>query len=60
MAKPKTSFRNNDFTRTGRNTLVLGTTREGIAILKPHGNPTNFTWNELRAAMSSVRDKARA
>jgi hypothetical protein len=60
MAKPKTSFRETDYTHARKGALVLGTTREGIAILKPHGNPTNFTWKELRAAMSTVRDKARA
>lgn len=60
MAKPKTSFRSADYTNAKKGALVLGTTREGIAILKPHGNPTNFTWTELRAAMSTVRDKASA
>lgn len=37
---------------------VLGTTREGIQILKPRGAPTSFTWQELREAMPAVIEKA--
>ena len=39
---------------------VLGTTREGIQILKPRGTPTSFTWQELREAMPAVIEKANA
>lgn len=39
---------------------VLGTTREGIQILKPRGAPTSFTWQQLREAMPAVIEKAPA
>lgn len=40
--------------------LVLGTTSEGIDILKPHGNPTSFTWAQLRDAIAHVRSRPTA
>lgn len=39
--------------------LVLGTTRDGVRILRPKGKPTNFTMKELETAVtaSSVGQK---
>jgi len=39
---------------------VLGTTKDGVSILKPEGDATHFTPTELDAAVASVRaaDKA--
>jgi len=34
---------------------VLGTTRDGVRILKPRGNATHFTQKELREAVTRVR-----
>ena len=34
---------------------VLGTTFDGVRILKPKGRPTHFTVPELEAAISRVR-----
>ena len=34
---------------------VLGTTRDGVRILKPRGNATHFTQKELREAVNRVR-----
>lgn len=39
----------------GTRYLVLGRTPEGIEVLRPHGNPSNFTWLELRTALSKVK-----
>jgi hypothetical protein len=33
---------------------VLGTTKDGVRILKPNGRPTHFTQKELRDAVASV------
>ena len=34
---------------------VLGTTKDGVRILKPKGRATNFTAKELRSAVRSVQ-----
>ena len=34
---------------------VLGTTRDGVRILKPRGNATHFTQKELRDAVARAR-----
>lgn len=36
-------------------TKVLGTTKDGVLILKPKGAPTHFTQKELRDAVATVR-----
>jgi hypothetical protein len=36
-------------------TKVLGTTKDGVRILKPKGNATHFTQKELRGAVASAR-----
>ncbi len=51
-------------TKTGRDgksgkfvgtTRVLGTTKDGVNILKPRGRSTHFTQKELRDTILSVR-----
>jgi hypothetical protein len=39
---------------------VLGTTKDGVRILKPRGKATHFTQKELRDAVASVRATKRA
>lgn len=38
---------------------VLATTREGVRILKPRGNPSSFTLQQLREALSDVIERSR-
>lgn len=33
---------------------VIGTTIEGINILRPAGNPSNFSWQQLREVVAGV------
>jgi hypothetical protein len=39
---------------------VLGTTKDGVKILKPKGHPTHFTEKELRDAIIVVRSGQKA
>ncbi|HUZ91759.1 MAG TPA: hypothetical protein VMU78_07650 [Methylocella sp.] len=39
---------------------VLGTTKDGVRILKPKGKATHFTQKELRSAVASVRAAKKA
>ena len=39
---------------------VLGTTTDGVKILKPKGHPTHFTEKELRDAITVVRSAQKA
>jgi len=39
---------------------VLGTTKDGVKILKPKGRPTHFTEKELRDAIATVRAPQKA
>jgi hypothetical protein len=39
---------------------VLGTTKDGVRILKPKGQPTHFTEKELRDAITVVRSAQKA
>ncbi len=39
---------------------VLGTTKDGVKILKPKGPPTHFTDKELREAIATVRSSKKA
>jgi hypothetical protein len=39
---------------------VLGTTKDGVKILKPKGRPTHFTEKELRDAITVVRSAQKA
>jgi hypothetical protein len=39
---------------------VLGTTSDGVRILKPKGKATNFTQKELREAIARVQSNKRA
>jgi len=39
---------------------VLGTTKDGVRILKPKGKATHFTQKELRGAVASVRAAKKA
>jgi hypothetical protein len=39
---------------------VLGTTKDGVRILKPKGYATHFTQKELRSAVASVRAAKKA
>jgi len=41
--------------RTGE--FIIGTTRDGVRILKPKGKATNFTQKELRDAITTVRSR---
>lgn len=39
---------------------VLGTTKDGVRILKPKGKATHFSAKEIREAISTVRAAKRA
>lgn len=39
---------------------VLGTTKDGVRILKPKGKATHFTAKELQGAIASVRAAKKA
>jgi hypothetical protein len=39
---------------------VLGTTKDGVRILKPKGHATHFTDKELRKAIATVRSAQKA
>jgi hypothetical protein len=39
---------------------VLGTTKDGVRILKPRGHATHFTDKELRKAIATVRSAQKA
>ena len=39
---------------------VLGTTKDGVRILKPKGRATHFTQHELRRAIATVRSTQKA
>ncbi len=39
---------------------VLGTTKDGVKILKPKGRATHFTEKELRDAIATVRSAQKA
>jgi hypothetical protein len=39
---------------------VLGTTKDGVKILKPKGRATHFTEKELREAIATVRSAQKA
>ena len=39
---------------------VLGTTKDGVKILKPKGRATHFTGKELREAIATVRSAQKA
>ena len=39
---------------------VLGTTKDGVKILKPKGRATHFTDKELREAIATVRSAQKA
>jgi hypothetical protein len=44
--------------KTGKAGNVLGTTADGVRILKPKGKATNFTARELQAAIASIRARS--
>jgi hypothetical protein len=60
MAKATTKLgragKNGDFVGT----RVLGTTKDGVRILKPRGKATHFTKKELLDAIASARASKRA
>jgi hypothetical protein len=41
-------------------TKVLGTTKDGVRILKPKGKATHFTQKELHGAVAAVRAAKKA
>jgi hypothetical protein len=41
-------------------TKVVGTTKDGVRILKPKGKATHFTQKELHGAIASVRAAKKA
>jgi len=54
----KASFKTGRDGKTGKfvgEAKVLGTTKDGVQILKPRGRATHFTQTELRATIASVR-----
>ena len=62
MAK-KTASKSARDVRTGRfigSYEVLGTTKDGVKILKPKGRATHFTEKELREAIATVRSTQKA
>ena len=62
MAK-KTASKSARDARTGRfigSYEVLGTTKDGVKILKPKGRATHFTEKELREAIATVRSTPEA
>jgi hypothetical protein len=62
MTKDNSSGTGRD-TKTGRvvgGYKVLGTTKDGVRILKPKGHATHFTDKELRKAIATVRSAQKA
>lgn len=55
MAKPSKITRSSPTGKFVGTSRVLGTTKDGVDILKPRGRSTHFTVKELRAAITSVR-----
>jgi hypothetical protein len=59
----ETSSRTGRDAKTGRfvgGYKVLGTTKDGVRILKPKGHATHFTDKELRKAIATVRSAQKA
>jgi hypothetical protein len=54
--KPGRASKNGDYVETN----VLGTTKDGVRILKPRGKATHFTKKELLDAVASARAFKRA
>jgi hypothetical protein len=52
---PKTVARKTSKVASRKGSKVLGTTFDGVQILKPKGKATHFTVPELEAAISRVR-----
>jgi cytochrome c5 len=52
---PKPTGQSAKIRKTAKGAKVLGTTFDGVRVLRPKGKATHFTAKELQAAIASVR-----